>query len=101
MAEGRGGRPMSANARPTGGDKAAITGGKRQYFRRKKICRISADKMDYLDYKDTKYLGQFISDRGRILPRRITGVSADRHRELVVAIKRARNIALLPFVTKQ
>jgi small subunit ribosomal protein S18 len=53
--------------------------------------------MDHIDYKDVKLIGQFIGDRGKILPRRATGVCAPHQRQLKVAIKRARNIALLPF----
>ncbi len=95
MAEHRGGRPGSASQRPTGGDKAVVS--RRQFFRRKKVDRLSVDKVDDIDYKDIKLLSQFISERGRIVPRRISGVCAAHQRKLKVAIKRARNIALLPF----
>ena len=100
MAEGRtgGGRPVPASQRPTGGDKAI--GGKKQYFRRKKVCRFCVDKIDDINYKDTKQLGSFISERGKIVPRRITGVCAPHQRRLTEAIKQARNIALLPFAAR-
>ena len=55
---------------------------------------------EYIDYKDSKKLQKFISDQGKIIPRRITGLSAKQHRELVRAIKRARQIAILPFVSE-
>jgi len=95
MAESRGGRPISASQRPTGGDKAVVT--RKQYFRRKKVCRFCVEKIDNIDYKDVKLLSAFISERGRITPRRISGVCTPCQRRLAAAIKQARNIALLPF----
>lgn len=96
MAEStRGGRPMSASQRPTGGDKAIAT--KKQYFRRKKVCRFCVEKIDDINYKDTRLLNAFISERGKIVPRRISGVCAPHQRRLSEAIKQARNIALIPF----
>jgi small subunit ribosomal protein S18 len=97
MAEQRtgGGRPVAASQRPTGGDKAIAA--KKQYFRRKKVCRFCVDKIDDINYKDTRMLSSFISERGKITPRRITGVCAPHQRRLSEAIKQARNIALLPF----
>ena len=67
--------------------------------RRKKVCISCADKVDFIDYKDSGKLRKFISERGKILPRRISGTCAKHQRELNTAIKRARNMALLPFVT--
>ena len=67
--------------------------------RRKKVCIFCADKVDFIDYKDSAKLRKFISERGKILPRRISGTCAVHQRELNTAIKRARNVALLPFVT--
>lgn len=97
MAEERkGGRPIAASQRPTGGDKTIATG-KRQYFRRKKVDRICVEKIDYIDYKDVKLLSSFISERGKIIPRRITGLNAQNQRRIAEAIQQARNIALLPF----
>ncbi len=95
--ERRGGRPIAASQRPTGGDKAM--GGKKQYFRRKKVCRFCVDKIDDINYKDTRLLGSFISERGKITPRRISGVCAPHQRWLADAIKQARNIALIPFAS--
>ena len=67
--------------------------------KRKKICIFCADKVDFIDYKDTGKLRKFISERGKILPRRISGTCAKHQRELNIAIKRARQVALLPYVT--
>jgi small subunit ribosomal protein S18 len=65
--------------------------------RRRRISRLSAEKIDYIDYKDVKLLQSFISENGKIMPRRLTGVTSQQQRKLVEAVKRARNIALLPF----
>src|ERR1051326_9139976 len=149
MAESRG-RPGSASQRPTGGDKAVLTQKKqyfrrkkvcrfcvekiddinykdvqllhafvaergkiiqigrlhdalpistqkKQYFRRKKVCRFCVEKIDDSNYKDVKLLHAFVAERGKIIPRRISGVCAPHQRRLTDAIKKARNIALLPF----
>ena len=95
MAESRG-RPGSASQRPTGGDKAVLAG-KKQYFRRKKVCRFCVEKIDDINYKDVKLLTSFIAERGKIVPRRISGVCAPHQRRLTDAILKARNIALVPF----
>jgi small subunit ribosomal protein S18 len=87
---GRGG-PGGGGA---GGDKEK---GKRYFFRRRKVCKFCADKIDYIDYKDVKLLSGFVPERGKILPRRMFGTCAEHQRKLTVAIKRARNIALLAF----
>ena len=72
----------------------------RQMMRkRKKICIYCADKVNYIDYKDTGKLRKFISERGKILPRRISGTCAKHQRDLNTAIKRARQVALLPYIT--
>ena len=99
MAEQRGGRPIAASQRPTGGDKAIATG-KKQYFRRKKVCRFCVDKVDDINYKDAKLLSNFVSERGKITPRRISGVCTPHQKRLSEAIKQARNIALLPFAAR-
>jgi small subunit ribosomal protein S18 len=99
MAERRSGRPVSASQRPTGGDKAIVTG-KKQYFRRKKVCRFCVEKIDDINYKDVRMLNSFISERGKITPRRITGVCTPHQRRLTEAIKQARHIALLPFASQ-
>ena len=67
--------------------------------RRKKVCIFCADKVDFIDYKDSAKLRKFISERGKILPRRISGTCAVHQRELNTAIKRARQVALLPYIT--
>ena len=95
----RGGRPGAAGQRPTGGDKAIVSQ-KKQYFRRKKLCRFCVDKVDDINYKDVKLLSAFVSDRGKITPRRISGVCTPHQRRLADAIKQARNIALLPFAAE-
>jgi small subunit ribosomal protein S18 len=66
--------------------------------RRRKFCKFCAEKIDYIDFKDTKILSQFVPERARILPRRISGVCATHQRKLAQAIKRARHLALLPYV---
>ena len=75
-------------------------GGKRQFFRRKKVCKFCVEKIDYIDYKDVKLLGQFVPERGKILPLRISGVCGPHQKRLMHAIKRARNIAFLPFASE-
>jgi len=97
MAEPRG-RPLSASQRPTGSDKAIATG-KRQYFRRRKVCRFCVEKIDDINYKNVRLLSAFVSERGKITPRRISGVCTPHQRRLSEAIKQARNIALLPFAS--
>ena len=67
--------------------------------RRKKVCIFCEDKIAYIDYKDSAKLRKFISERGKILPRRISGTCAKHQRELNTAIKRARQVALLPFIS--
>jgi len=74
--------------------------GKRQFFRKKKGCRFCAEHMDFIDYKKPEVLQAFIQERGKILPRRMTGTCSRHQRWLGVAIRRARNIALLPFATE-
>ena len=66
-------------------------------FQRRKVCLFCVDKIDYIDYKDMKRLRKFVTERGKILPRRISGNCATHQRALTVALKRARNIALVPF----
>ena len=66
---------------------------------RRKVCRFCADKIETIDYKDVARLRRFVSERAKILPRRVTGTCARHQRELTVAIKRARQIALMPFVS--
>lgn len=68
--------------------------------RRRKVDFIAANHIDYIDYKDVDLLKRFISERGKILPRRVTGTSAKNQRKLTIAIKRARVMGLLPFVAE-
>ncbi|RKY05642.1 30S ribosomal protein S18 [Candidatus Poribacteria bacterium] len=67
---------------------------------RKKVCRLCAEKIEYVDYKDIDLLKDFLSERGKIIGRRVTGTCAKHQRQLTKAIKRARMIALLPFTKK-
>jgi len=73
--------------------------GRRGFFRRKRVCKFCVDKIDYVNYKDVKLLAPFIPERGKIQPRRISGVCATHQRALQTAIKRARQIALIPYTT--
>ncbi|MBM3555833.1 MAG: 30S ribosomal protein S18 [Alphaproteobacteria bacterium] len=79
---------------------AAAAGGatRRPFFRRRKSCPFSSTNAPKIDYKDVRLLSRFVSERGKIVPSRITAVSAKKQRELAQAIKRARNLALLPYV---
>lgn len=90
--------------RPQGGAPAGGAprsgGGRRPFFRRRKTCPFSGPNAPVIDYKDIKLLSRFISERGKIVPSRITAVSAKKQRELARAIKRARFLALLPYVVK-
>jgi small subunit ribosomal protein S18 len=92
---GRGG-PGGGRGGP-GAAKGGKDAGKRYFFRRRKVCKFCADKIDYIDYKDVKLLSGFVPERGKVLPRRMFGTCAEHQRKLTLAIKRARNIALLPF----
>ena len=67
--------------------------------RKKKICNFCAEKSEFIDYKDVLKLRKYVSERSKILPRRITGTCAKHQRELTDAIKRARHVALLPFIS--
>ena len=67
--------------------------------RRKKVCIFCEDKIDHIDYKDTARLRKFISERGKILPRRVSGACAKHQRQVTVAVKRARVVALLPYIS--
>ncbi|MBX5475915.1 MAG: 30S ribosomal protein S18 [Clostridia bacterium] len=73
---------------------------RRDKRRRRKVCSFCVDKIDVVDYKDTGRLRRYISERGKILPRRITGNCARHQRQLTTAIKRARYMALLPFTVE-
>lgn len=81
-------------------DSAGASPGRKVFFRRKKTCPLTGPNAPKIDYKDIKLMQRFISERGKILPSRITSVSHKKQRALAAAIKRARNLALLPFVTR-
>ena len=97
MAFGQGRSGGRGKASDKKGDKK--DGQRRPMFRRRKVCKFCADKIDDINYKDVKLLGPFVPERGKVLPRRISGTCAMHQRKLQVAIKRARQIALLPYVT--
>lgn len=73
---------------------------KRQFARKRKVCRFCVDHVDFIDYKKVELLQPFIQERGKIMPRRMTGTCSRHQRWLKIAIKRARNIALLPFAAE-
>src|SRR5487761_2015972 len=89
---GSGPRP---GGRPSGGP-----GGRGKFFRRKKVCKFCTEKIDAIPYRDVRLLQGFVAERGKIVPRRLTGVCTTHQRRLTRAIKQARNIALLPFAAR-
>jgi len=74
--------------------------GGRKFFRRKKVCKFCTEKIDAISYRDVRLLQGFVAERGKIVPRRLTGVCTTHQRRLTKAIKQARNIALLPFAAR-
>ena len=72
---------------------------RRGFFRRRRVCKFCAEKIDYINYKDVRLLSPFLPERGKIQPRRISGTCALHQRKLQTAIKRARQLALIPYVT--
>jgi small subunit ribosomal protein S18 len=101
--QGEGGAPAAApqgEGAPAGapeGDRRGGRGGRGRWVQRRKVCAFCVDKITYIDYKDPARLRRYVSDRGKIEPRRKTGTCAKHQRGLAIAIKRARHIALLPF----
>src|SRR5262245_48486351 len=93
---GNGGRGRGAAGR--GGDRAGQGGQRRSLFRRRKVCKFCADKIDDINYKDVKLLASFVPERAKVLPRRISGTCARHQRKLRLAITRARVLALLPYL---
>ena len=98
-------RPRMGDRGPRpGGDRGPRPGGReggpRKFFRRKKVCKFCVEKIDSINYKDVRLLSQFVAERGKIVPRRLTGVCTPHQRRLTAAIKQARNIALLPFAAR-
>lgn len=90
----------SGGGRPGQGGPGGPQAGKKKFFyRRKRVCKFCVEKIDYIGYKDVKLLAPFIPERGKIQPRRISGTCATHQRALQVAIKRARQLALIPYVT--
>ncbi|MGD0729891.1 MAG: 30S ribosomal protein S18 [Terracidiphilus sp.] len=87
--------PGGPGGRPSGGP-----GGRGKFFRRKKVCKFCTEKIDAIPYRDVRLLQGFVAERGKIVPRRLTGVCTTHQRRLTRAIKQARNIALLPFATR-
>jgi small subunit ribosomal protein S18 len=75
-------------------------GGRRGMFRRRRVCKFCAEHIDHVSYKDVKLLQQFIPERGKIQPRRLSGTCATHQRKVQTAIKRARQLALIPYVTE-
>jgi small subunit ribosomal protein S18 len=82
------------------GPRPSGPGGRGKFFRRKKVCKFCTEKIDAIPYRDVRLLQGFVAERGKIVPRRLTGVCTTHQRRLTRAIKQARNIALLPFATK-
>ena len=84
--------------RPAGGPGGGPGG--RKFFRRKKVCKFCTEKIDAISYRDVRLLQGFVAERGKIVPRRLTGVCTRHQRRLSLAIKQSRNIALLAFATR-
>jgi small subunit ribosomal protein S18 len=97
--QGSGGPGGGSGPRP-GGRPQGGPGGRGKFFRRKKVCKFCTEKIDAIPYRDVRLLQQFVAERGKIVPRRLTGVCTTHQRRLTRAIKQARNIALLPFATR-
>ena len=95
-----GGRPGGRPGGGPGGRPSGGPGGRGKFFRRKKVCKFCTEKIDAIPYRDVRLLQGFVAERGKIVPRRLTGVCTNHQRRQTRAIKQARNIALLPFATK-
>jgi small subunit ribosomal protein S18 len=93
-----GGRGRGGNGRGAGAGARDGQGQRRSLFRRRKVCKFCADKIDDINYKDVKLLQGFVPERAKVLPRRISGTCAMHQRKLRVAIMRARVLALLPYL---
>jgi small subunit ribosomal protein S18 len=99
-ASGPGSAPARSGGRPGGRPAGGGPGGRGKFFRRKKVCKFCTEKIDAIPYRDVRLLQGFVAERGKIVPRRLTGVCTTHQRRLTRAIKQARNIALLPFATR-
>ena len=99
---GPGSAPPRSGGRPGRSRRPALggPGGRGKFFRRKKVCKFCTEKIDAIPYRDVRLLQGFVAERGKIVPRRLTGVCTTHQRRLTRAIKQARNIALLPFATR-
>lgn len=99
---GTGGGGFQGGPRPSGpgGPRSGGPGGRGKFFRRKKVCKFCTEKIDAIPYRDVRLLQGFVAERGKIVPRRLTGVCTTHQRRLTRAIKQARNIALLPFAAR-
>ena len=97
---GSGSGPGSSSGPRSGGRPSGGPGGRGKFFRRKKVCKFCTEKIDAVPYRDVRLLQGFVAERGKIVPRRLTGVCTTHQRRLTRAIKQARNIALLPFATR-
>ncbi|MGA2888123.1 MAG: 30S ribosomal protein S18 [Terracidiphilus sp.] len=97
---GSGPRSGGRSAGGPGGRPSGGAGGRGKFFRRKKVCKFCTEKIDAIPYRDVRLLQGFVAERGKIVPRRLTGVCTTHQRRLTRAIKQARNIALLPFATR-
>jgi len=97
-----GGAPSASGPRAGAGPRQGGPGGPggRKFFRRKKVCKFCTEKIDAIPYRDVRLLQGFVAERGKIVPRRLTGVCTTHQRRLTRAIKQARNIALLPFAAR-
>jgi len=97
---GQGSGPSRSQGRSRQGGRRGGGGRQRFVFRRRKYCKFCEDKIEYIDFKDVRLLQNFNPERGKILPRRTSGTCSTHQRMLMRAIKRARNIALLPFTSE-
>ncbi|MBV8631652.1 MAG: 30S ribosomal protein S18 [Silvibacterium sp.] len=97
-----GGAPSASGPRSGAGSRPGGPAGPggRKFFRRKKVCKFCTEKIDAIPYRDVRLLQGFVAERGKIVPRRLTGVCTTHQRRLTRAIKQARNIPLLPFAAR-
>jgi small subunit ribosomal protein S18 len=98
MREERGGRGRGDKDKDK--DKGKGDNPRRGFFRRRRVCKFCAEKIDYVNYKDVRLLAPFLPERGKIQPRRLSGTCALHQRKLQTAIKRARHLALVPYATE-
>jgi small subunit ribosomal protein S18 len=92
--------PVGGGGGPRGPRPGGGPGGRGKFFRRKKVCKFCTEKIDAISYRDVRLLQGFVAERGKIVPRRLTGVCTRHQRRLSLAIKQSRNIALLPFAAR-